>query len=58
VEAVMTREPRTIGPEALAAKALGMMNTGARLVNALLVVDGARPVGIVSVHDLLRAGIM
>jgi arabinose-5-phosphate isomerase len=58
VAAVMTREPKTIGPEALAAKALGLMNSGVRPVNALLVVQGTRPVGIVSIHDLLRAGIM
>jgi arabinose-5-phosphate isomerase len=58
VERVMTREPMVIRPDALAAKALGVMNAGRRLINALLVVQDRKPVGIVSVHDLLRAGIM
>ena len=53
---VMTRSPRSIGPDALAAEALRMMNE--RSITALFVVDetGA-PVGILHVHDLLRAGV-
>ena len=57
VREVMTAAPRTIRPEALAADALHAMNAGARQVTSLFVVDaGGRPVGIVHVHDLLRAG--
>ncbi len=53
---VMTRTPRTIGPDQLAAEALRMMNE--RGITALFVVDEARrPVGILHVHDLLRAGV-
>ncbi|UFN47390.1 KpsF/GutQ family sugar-phosphate isomerase [Roseomonas sp. OT10] len=53
---VMTRGPRTIGPEALAAEALRQMNEGP--ITTLFVVDEARaPLGILHVHDLLRAGI-
>jgi arabinose-5-phosphate isomerase len=34
------------------------MNAGPRRVTSLFVVDGGgRPVGIVHVHDLLRAGV-
>ena len=52
---VMTRGPRTIGPEALAAEALRLMNEGP--ITTLFVVDPARaPIGILHVHDLLRAG--
>jgi arabinose-5-phosphate isomerase len=55
---VMTTSPRTIGPEALAAEALHAMNARERLITSLFVVDtGGRPVGILHVHDLLRAGI-
>jgi arabinose-5-phosphate isomerase len=55
---VMTRSPRTIGPEALAAEALHAMNAHERPVTALFVVDQARrPLGILHIHDLLRAGL-
>ena len=55
---IMTRAPRTIGPEALAEEALHAMNARDRPVTALFVVDTAsRPVGILHVHDLLRAGL-
>jgi arabinose-5-phosphate isomerase len=55
---VMTRAPRTIGPDALAAEALHAMTARARPITALFVVDAAmRPVGILHIHDLLRAGL-
>lgn len=55
---IMTRAPMTIGPQALAAEALRRMNSGARKVTVLFVVDDeARPVGVLHVHDLLRAGL-
>ncbi len=53
---VMTRAPRTVRPETLAAEALHEMNT--RAITALFVVDEAgRPAGILHIHDLLRAGV-
>jgi arabinose-5-phosphate isomerase len=55
---IMTASPLTIGPDALAAEALHAMNAGARPVTALFVIDAQqRPVGILHVHDLLRAGL-
>jgi arabinose-5-phosphate isomerase len=55
---IMTASPRTIGPEALAVEALHAMNAHERPVTTLFVVDPAhRPVGILHVHDLLRAGL-
>jgi arabinose-5-phosphate isomerase len=55
---VMTPGPRSIGPDALAAEALHVMNARERPITALFVVDGAGcPVGILHVHDLLRAGV-
>jgi arabinose-5-phosphate isomerase len=60
VEAVMSRKPRTIGRQALAAKALALMSgrLGGAPITSLFVVEGDRPVGIVHVHDCLRAGIV
>jgi len=55
---IMTHGPRTIGPEALAADALRVMNDPPRPITTLFVVDAARiPLGILHVHDLLRAGV-
>ncbi len=55
---VMTAGPRTIGPDALAAEALHAMNAGRRPITSLFVVDaGQRPLGLVHIHDLLRAGL-
>ncbi|MGI4943028.1 MAG: KpsF/GutQ family sugar-phosphate isomerase [Janthinobacterium lividum] len=57
VQDVMNRTPRTIGPEALAADALRLMG-GPRPVTSLFVLDGdGRPLGLLHVHDLLRAGV-
>ncbi len=54
---VMTRTPRTMTPEALAAEALGFMNESK--IYCLFVVDGdRRPVGIRRIHDVLRAGVV
>ena len=58
VREIMTRAPRTIGPDSLAAKALHVMNTPARPITALFVVDATgQPIGILHLHDLLRAGV-
>ncbi|MBO9708424.1 MAG: KpsF/GutQ family sugar-phosphate isomerase [Caulobacter sp.] len=53
---VMTRSPLTISPGALAAEALALMNE--RRITVLFVVERGRPVGILHVHDLLRAGVI
>jgi len=53
---VMTRNPLTVAPSALAAEALRVMNE--RSVTVLFVVEDARPVGVLHIHDLLRAGIV
>ena len=52
---IMTRRPKTATPRMLASAALEMMN--AARITALFVVDKGKPVGVVQVHDLLRAGI-
>jgi arabinose-5-phosphate isomerase len=58
VDAVMTHGPQTIRPQALAAEAVGRMNAPARPITSLFVVDEAEQVlGILHIHDLLRAGV-
>ena len=57
VEHIMTRTPRIIAPEALAAEALHLMNLRDRPITALFVIDPeGKPVGLLHMHDLLRAG--
>lgn len=55
VEDVMTKGPATVRPDQLASEALEMLNAMKRTV--LFVVDGGRAVGLVHMHDLLRAGV-
>jgi arabinose-5-phosphate isomerase len=58
VEDIMTPTPRTITPDALAVEALHLMNARERPITSLFVIDSAgRPIGILHVHDLLRAGV-
>jgi arabinose-5-phosphate isomerase len=52
---VMTRAPKTVAPAALAAEALAMMQGR---ITVLFVVEGERPVGVIHIHDLLRAGVV
>ncbi|AZO66570.1 KpsF/GutQ family sugar-phosphate isomerase [Mesorhizobium mediterraneum] len=54
VDQVMTKEPKTAGPDTLVATALQTINNSA--ITSLMVVEGKRPVGLVHLHDLLRIG--
>ena len=53
---VMTRNPRTIAPEALAEAALAQMQDSK--ITSLFAVQGERPRGILHIHDCLRAGMV
>jgi arabinose-5-phosphate isomerase len=54
---VMTRNPKTIGEEELAAKALNRMEF--YNITCLIVPDGKKePIGILHLHDLLKAGVV
>src|SRR5262249_1580288 len=57
---VMTARPKTVQPQMLAAEALAYMNNSLPKVTCLFVVDPdespAKPLGILNVHDCLRAG--
>lgn len=54
VDEVMTRTPKTIDPDTLAASALQLINSSA--ITTLMVIEDERPIGIVHLHDLLRIG--
>ena len=54
---VMTADPKTIRPQALAVEALRIMNMKDRPITSLFVVEGRQPLGIVHIHDCLRAGV-
>ncbi|MGM0585379.1 MAG: KpsF/GutQ family sugar-phosphate isomerase [Pseudomonadota bacterium] len=62
---VATRAPRTIGPDSLASEALNIMNSRERPVLCIFVTApasdaaaaGPAPLGILHVHDCLRAGL-
>ncbi len=55
VDDIMTRGPRTVRPDQIAAEVLEQLN--ASKITAVFVVEEARPVGILHLHDLLRAGV-
>ena len=55
VEEIMTRRPITVAPDQLASEVLEILNSAK--ITALFVIEAGRPVGIVHLHDLLRAGV-
>lgn len=54
---VMTKNPKTISPEALIVDAVNVMNNTGRGITNLFVVEGKKPVGVVHIHDCLKAGV-
>jgi arabinose-5-phosphate isomerase len=54
VDAVMTRSPKVVRPGQLISETLELINT--MKVTALFAVEAGKPVGVIHVHDLLRAG--
>jgi arabinose-5-phosphate isomerase len=55
---VMTTTPKTVAPQIAAGEALRFMNETPPQATVLFVVEDGRPVGILHVHDVLRAGVM
>jgi arabinose-5-phosphate isomerase len=54
---VMSSNPRTISREILAAEALTIMESAA--ITALIIQDeDHRPIGVLHMHDILRAGVV
>jgi arabinose-5-phosphate isomerase len=57
VEKHMTRNPKVIRPTILAAEALHIMETF-KITSLIVTDDNHFPIGVVHLHDILRAGVM
>lgn len=57
VSRVMTKNPKVIGPDALIVDAVNMMNNTGRGITNLFVVQEGKPVGVIHIHDCLKAGV-
>ena len=57
VSKVMTKNPKVIGPDALIVDAVNMMNNTGRGSTNLFVVQEGKPVGVIHIHDCLKAGV-
>ena len=55
VDDIMTRNPRVIDRNSLASEALELLNS--IKITTLIVTEANKPVGILHLHDLLRAGV-
>ena len=58
VTTVMTKNPKTISPDALAVEAVWTMNNTGKGITNLFAVDGNKPLGLIHIHDCLRAGVV
>ncbi len=56
VAEVMSREPKSIEPDQLASEALDLMSQ--KKITVLFVTRDEQPLGILHIHDLLRAGVV
>ena len=52
---LMTRNPKTVSPNAMTAEALKIMHD--KKITNLFVLDGKKPVGVIHIHDLLNNGV-
>ncbi|MDO4786962.1 MAG: KpsF/GutQ family sugar-phosphate isomerase [Fretibacterium sp.] len=55
IEEAMTRNPKTIAPDSLAAEAVRLMER--MEISVIVAVEDGRPVGMVHIHELLKAGL-
>jgi arabinose-5-phosphate isomerase len=51
----MNRTPKTVAPTMLVSEALNLLNE--KKITSLFVVENGKPVGVVHIHDFLRAGV-
>ncbi len=54
---IMTQNPKSISPDALASEALGIMNSTGKGITQLFAVVDKKPVGLIHIHDCLRTGV-
>ena len=52
---LMTRNPKTVSPNAMTAEALKIMHD--KKITNLFVLEGKKPVGVIHIHDLLNNGV-
>lgn len=57
VSNVMTKNPKTIRPDVLASEAVYTMNNTGRGITNLFVIEDQKPVGVIHIHDCLKAGV-
>lgn len=57
VATVMTKNPKTIQSDVLAIEAVNVMNNTGNGITNLFVVEGKKPIGVIHIHDCLRAGV-
>jgi arabinose-5-phosphate isomerase len=55
VDDIMTRNPKVIDRDSLASEAIELLNSVK--ITTLIVTEANKPVGILHLHDLLRAGV-
>ena len=55
VDEVMNRNPKTVRPDQFASEIIEVLNR--TKITAMFAVEDGRPVGVLHVHDLLRAGV-
>jgi arabinose-5-phosphate isomerase len=55
VDEVMTKGPKVCRPDQLVSEVIELLNSSK--ITAIFVVDNAKPVGVVHLHDLLRIGV-
>lgn len=53
---IMNRTPKTVAPSMLASEAVKLLNE--KKITSLFVVEDGRPVGLVHIHDFLKAGVI
>lgn len=53
---IMTVNPKTVSADELASKALSVMQE--KIITSLFIIEDKKPVGILHIHDILRAGVV
>lgn len=54
---IMTQNPKVISPDALIVDAVNIMNNTGRGITNLFVVEDKKPIGVIHIHDCLKAGV-
>ncbi len=57
VSDVMTKNPKVINPDALIVDAVNLMNNTGRGITNLFVIENDKPIGVIHIHDCLKAGV-